>query len=70
MREVYFKNRKGNEILLGAAADEENAWGMIKDFMSDRDYKCHYVRQWADNERTWYDVGSHTEFFFTTEVEE
>lgn len=26
-------------------------------------YKIYYIREWTDKEGTWYDVGSHTEFF-------
>ena len=30
-------------------------------------FKSYYIRTWSENDKTWYDVGSHSEFFYTTE---
>ena len=35
----------------------------IKKFLDDHDFSWYYTRMWYANGYTWYDVGSHTEFF-------
>lgn len=63
---VYFLNSKGKEILIGEAEDNNEAYKIIKNFCRERSFKIPYMRCWkqpnSDN-RTIYDVGSHTEFF-------
>lgn len=63
---VYFRNSSGKELMIGEAADNKEANKIIKRFCSDRNFKIYYTRQWIDEDnqnRTWVDVGSHTEFF-------
>lgn len=67
---VYFKNSNGKEMLIGNATNNDEAYGIIKKFCSERDFTIYYTRQWVDSDnlkRTWYDVGSHTEFFIIEE---
>ena len=63
---VYFRNSKGNELLIGEATEDKEANKIIKRFCNDRNFKIYYTRQWIDKNnknRTWVDVGSHVEFF-------
>lgn len=66
MMKVYFRNSMGKEIFIGEAEDGKAADKIIKRFCDDRNFKIYYTRQWLDENdknRTWVDVGSHTEFF-------
>lgn len=45
----------------------EQAWKIMKKFMDDHDFTSYYTRTWFANGYTWYDVGSHTEFFLVDE---
>ena len=39
---------------------------MINTFLVKHYYKAPYVREWDDEDgKHWYDVGSHSEFFYT-----
>lgn len=31
-------------------------------------FKSYYIRSWNEDTKTWYDVGSHTEFFYTEDI--
>ena len=42
---------------------------MIKDYCQEREYKIYYIRMTVENDGMWYDVGSHTEFFFLTPID-
>lgn len=67
---VYFKNSRGKEILLGAVVDDKQAYQMIKNFCSERGFRINYMRYWVDpnnEKRTIADVGSHTENFIIEE---
>lgn len=41
----------------------EQAWKIMKKFMDDHNFTSYYTRIWFKDGYTWYDVGSHTEFF-------
>lgn len=63
---VYFKNSKGNEILIGEAEDDNRAFKIIEKFCHERNFKIYYTRAWNDpdnNNRKIYDVGDHFSFF-------
>lgn len=64
---VYFQNCKGESRKIGAAADRGEAWAIIYKFIEEHNYKPDYVRTWDVDGRHYYDVGSHTEFFYTEE---
>lgn len=64
---VYFQNCKGESRKIGAAADRGEAWAIIYKFIEEHNYKPDYVRTWKENGKYYYDVGSHTEFFYTEE---
>ena len=60
---VYFRDSQHNKRFLGGAETKENAWKIIQKFMDDHNFTCYYTRIWFEDGYTWYDVGSHTEFF-------
>ena len=45
----------------------EQAWKIMKKFMDDHNFTSYYTRTWFANGYTWYDVGSHTEYFLVDE---
>ena len=45
----------------------EQAWKIMKKFMDDHNFTSYYTRVWFADGYTWYDVGSHTEFFLVDE---
>ena len=63
---VYFEDCKRASHPLGLAKNDEEAWTMIYTFLVKHCYKAPYVREWDDeNGKHRYDVGSHSEFFYT-----
>lgn len=64
---VYFRDSHGKKRLLKEVTTKENAWKVIQEFMYDHNFKCYYTRLWFEDGYTWYDVGSHTEFFLVDE---
>lgn len=63
---VYFKNSRGNEILIDTVDNEKQAMKSINNFCRERGFKIYYTRSWQDGDnkdRTILDVGSHSEFF-------
>ena len=69
MKEVIFQNRFGLDKLIGTAQNETESIKIINDFLSAYNYKAPYWRIWEENGKKWYDVGSHSEFFYTQEAE-
>lgn len=57
---VPFKKRR---LIASNLQDEKEISQQIKKFLNDHDFKSYYTRTWYENGYTWYDVGSHTEFF-------
>lgn len=60
---VYFKNSKGKEILIGEADNDKQAYKKIRDFCTERGFNIPYMRQWTQDNRTFVDVSSWSEFF-------
>lgn len=60
---LYFRDSYGRRRLIGNPTDEQGANLLIKAFLSARHYKSYYTRVWTENNETWFDVGSHSEFF-------
>ena len=65
LKNFYFRDRFGKWRLLGEKVSKENAWELLKAFLEQYpNFKHYYTRCWCDKDgNTWYDVGSHTEFF-------
>ena len=64
---VYFKDSYGKKRLLERVYTNEQVWGVIKKFLDDHNFTSYYTRTWFADGYTWYDVGSHTEFFLVDE---
>ena len=60
---VYFRDSNGKKRFLQNAPTEDFVWKIIKKFLDDHGFTSYYTRVWYDGEYTWYDVGSHTEYF-------
>ena len=61
---VYFRDSNYKKRLLAKVKTEEDAFKVVNDFCKERNYICHYMRSWFDDEgRRWIDVGSWSEFF-------
>lgn len=48
------------------SAAEEHAMEHIHAFCEERGFRIYYVRSTYREDHVWYDVGSHTEFFYLT----
>lgn len=68
---VYFRNSAHEEREIGSVNLEDNhqnrvekaVFKMMKKFCDDRNFRIFYYRFWNRDGETWFDVGSHTEFF-------
>lgn len=67
---LYFQNSQGKRRPLATNLTEKDAFKLIHEFCEQRNFKIYYTRHWTENGETWYDVGSHTEFFITVESDE
>ncbi len=63
MKIVNFVDSSNNYRQIGQAETLEEALIIIKKFLDDHNYKSYYTRRWEKDGVTWFDVGSHTEFF-------
>ena len=69
MLNVIFKNCKGQLRIITTVENEESAFKVINDFLTDHNYKSYYQRTWEkDDKTTVVDVGSYTEFFYIQET--
>ena len=61
---LYFRDSYGDKRLIASNLQlEKEIWVHIQKFLDDHNYKSYYTRMWYNDGYTWYDVGSHTEFF-------
>ena len=61
---LYFRDSHGKKRLIAPhLQSKEEVWGRIQKFLDDHNFTSHYIRMWYVDGYTWYDVGSHTEFF-------
>lgn len=63
---LYFENSRGKRKLLGKYKTERGAIRRINRFCDEHNFKVYYMRtaDHVDEGYKWYDVGSHTEFFY------
>lgn len=61
---LYFENSFGKKTLLGQYETERDAVRGIIRFCEDHNFMIHYMRVTETDEYKWYDVGSHSEFFY------
>ncbi len=75
---LWFKNADGDERQIAYCQTIKDVHRSIDDFIAQANaatagtkapFKKYYTRTWVEGDRTWYDVGSWFEFFFTTENE-
>ena len=73
---LWFENRYGDIRQIATCKDSDEVYREINNFIDNANarkpkgsnkFKSYYVRTWEEDGKTWYDVGSHSEFFFTTE---
>lgn len=69
---LYFENTYGQSRQIAECATEKEIIQHIHKFIEEcnknkprtNQFKSHYTRVWFEPGKTWYDVGSHTEFFW------
>lgn len=68
---LYFENSQRQRRLLGEYATEQEAVICMQTFLREHNFTSYYTRTWInpqnEAEKIW-DVGSHTEFFITSEA--
>lgn len=65
---VYFENSEGKRRVIGEDANTpQEVLKIIQKFLDEHNYKSYYIRTWCEDGWTWFDVGSHTEFFLCDE---
>ena len=73
---LWFENQLGDIRKIAQCANKEEVYREINNFIDKANakkpygtapFKSYYFRSWEQDGKTWYDVGSHSEFFFTTE---
>ena len=68
MAKLWFQNSLGQERAIAEADTYKGVLNAINDFLAARNYKSYYIRMWDENDRTWFDVGSWSEFFIWDKV--
>lgn len=63
MAKLYFQNSYGDRRVIGNCENSQEVFKQINDFLNAHNYKSHYCRSWVQDDMTWYDVGSWSEFF-------
>ena len=73
---LWFENQFGDSRKIANCESKEDVYKAINNFIKQanakkskgsKPFKSYYVRSWEQDGKTWYDVGSHVEFFYTTE---
>ena len=70
MFKVEFENMNGVRREIGRAAQRDEAFKIINNFLNDDNYKSYYFRGWkTKNNEEKIDYGSYVQFFYIVEVE-
>ena len=73
---LWFENQFGDARQIAHCETQDEVYRSIDEFIKQANerkpkgstpFKSYYIRTWKQNGKTWYDVGSHVEFFYTTE---
>jgi len=73
---LWFENRFGEVKPIAHCENKDDVYRSINEFIKQANarkakgsnpFKSYYMRSWEQDGKTWYDVGSHVEFFYTTE---
>jgi len=69
---LYFENAYGKRRHISQVYNMKEIHAIISDVLEDYGYTSYYTRMWYDQKKKelWFDVGSHSEFFVVTGVEE
>lgn len=70
MDNLYFIRSNGEKILVTENINKETIMNRIQEYVAslNPNFKIYYIRSWATDEGTMYDVGSHTEFFLLSDI--
>ena len=61
---LYFRNSYGEKKLLAHdIKHKKDVISAIHEFLDDHGFTSYYTRIWYEDGYTWFDVGSHSEFF-------
>lgn len=69
---LYFENAYGDSRLIAECSNESEIYVNIHNFIKEcnknkpktNQFTSYYTRTWTENGKTWYDVGSHSEYFW------
>ena len=65
---LYFRDSHGKcRLIAENIRYKEEIWKHIQNFLNNHNFKSYYTRVWYEEGFTWYDVGSHTEYFLVDE---
>jgi len=73
---LWFENAYGKARQIAYCENQKEVYDSINDFIAQanaakpagaKPFKVFYIRNWEEDGKKWYDVGSHSEFFYTTE---
>ena len=72
MYKLYFENASGEHRLVKENLIEEAIIPAIYSYINliNPNYKVYYINSHMEENKIWYDVGSHSEFFFAIPQEE
>lgn len=62
---LWFQMSNGKSRFLGEFSEESAAIREIHKFCNERNFRIYYTRIWEEDGKRWFDVGSHTELFYT-----
>lgn len=65
---VYFENSHGVRRVIGQAENGNEVFDIINKFLEEHNFKSYYVELYKADDEWVIDVGSHTEFFYVTDV--
>ena len=65
---VYFENSHGVRRIIGQAKNGSDVIDIVNKFLEEHNFKCYYVQTYKANSEWVIDVGSHTEFFYVSDV--
>lgn len=63
MAALMFQNSRGNRRQIAMCETMKEVMTEIRKFLDAHEYKSYYIRTWIDEDKTWFDVGSWSEFF-------
>ena len=76
MARLWFQNSLGKKRQIADCDTRQEVLECIRMFINqanvgkakDKQFKSYYTREWSENGRTWFDVGSWSEFFIWDKV--